>query len=98
MKHLLLFLHAFSGCDTTSSFYRQGKKRFVKLNLRNEALLQITQVSVSKQVQLDRIVDARQRLLVAPYGGKDDVTLNGLRFQVFTKSLVKANFNLASLP
>ncbi|GBL74028.1 hypothetical protein AVEN_230942-1 [Araneus ventricosus] len=52
---------------------------------------------MSKQAQLDRIVDAGQRLLVALYGGKDDDTLNSLRFQLFTNSLVKDNFNLASL-
>ncbi|GBN09761.1 hypothetical protein AVEN_58661-1 [Araneus ventricosus] len=88
MKKALLFLHAFSGCDTTSSFYRQGKKLF-QFILRKEAFLQITQVNMSKQVQLDSIVDAGQRLLVALYGGKDGDTLNGLRFQMFTKSLVK---------
>ncbi|GBL74200.1 hypothetical protein AVEN_231076-1 [Araneus ventricosus] len=53
---------------------------------------------MSKQVQLDCIIDAEQRLLVALYGGKDDDTLNGLRFQLFTKSLVKVNFNLTSQP
>ncbi|GBN66090.1 hypothetical protein AVEN_80520-1 [Araneus ventricosus] len=53
---------------------------------------------MSKQAQPDRLVDAGQRLLVALYGGKDDDTLNGLIFQLFTKSLVKENFNLASLP
>ncbi|GBN38244.1 hypothetical protein AVEN_261442-1 [Araneus ventricosus] len=44
------------------------------------------------------IVDGGQGLLVELYVGKDDDTFNGLKFQLFTKWLVKANFNLASLP
>ncbi|GBL96754.1 hypothetical protein AVEN_111882-1 [Araneus ventricosus] len=51
-----------------------------------------------KQPLLYRIVDTGQRLLVALYGGKDDNTLNSLKFQLFTKLFVKANFNLVSLP
>ncbi|GBN66397.1 hypothetical protein AVEN_231627-1 [Araneus ventricosus] len=53
---------------------------------------------MSKQAQLDRIVDAGQRLLEALYGSEDDDTLNDLRFLLFTKSLIKDNFNLAILP
>ncbi|GBM65354.1 hypothetical protein AVEN_268984-1 [Araneus ventricosus] len=47
------------------------------------------EVHISKQAQLDRIVDAGQRLLVTLFEGKDDDTLNCLRFQLLTKSLVK---------
>ena len=36
--------------------------------------------------------------MVALYGGKTGDTLNELRFHLFAKSLVKSNFNLASLP
>ncbi|GBM44429.1 hypothetical protein AVEN_202968-1 [Araneus ventricosus] len=43
MKNALLLLHAVRGCDTTSSFYRQGNEK-LKLIFRNEALLRITQV------------------------------------------------------
>ena len=60
VKNALLFLHAFSGCDTTSSFYRQGKKKFVKLIVQNEKLLEFTQVFMSKDDHLDSIVDAGQ--------------------------------------
>ncbi|GBM80946.1 hypothetical protein AVEN_275445-1 [Araneus ventricosus] len=67
---------------------RQGKN---KLILRSEALY------TSKHAQMDRIVDAGQRLLVVIHGFKDDGTLNDLGFQLFTKSLVKDNFNFASL-
>ncbi|GBM12521.1 hypothetical protein AVEN_188695-1 [Araneus ventricosus] len=40
----------------------------------------------------------RAKTLVELYGVQDDDTLNGLRFQLFTKSLMTDNFNLASLP
>ncbi|GBN38750.1 hypothetical protein AVEN_125187-1 [Araneus ventricosus] len=81
-----------------SSSYRQRKKKFVKLIFRSELLLQTTKVYMSKQARLHRIVDAGQRLLVPLHGGKDDYTLNGLRFQSFTKLFGKDNFNLDSLP
>lgn len=32
------------------------------------------------------------------YGGKENETLNDLRFRLFEKSIIKSNFNLASLP
>jgi len=38
VKNNILFLHAFSGCDTTSSFLRQGKMKFVKLLEKNNKL------------------------------------------------------------
>ncbi|GBM13423.1 hypothetical protein AVEN_54426-1 [Araneus ventricosus] len=84
MKNDLPFLQAFSGCDTSSSFYRQGKK-IVKLILRNKTLLQITQVFMSKHTHPDSIADTEQNLLVALYGRKDDNTLNGFRFRLFAK-------------
>ncbi|XP_054709324.1 kinesin-like protein KIF11-A [Uloborus diversus] len=31
IRENILFLHAFSGCDTTSALFRQGKKKFVKI-------------------------------------------------------------------
>ena len=81
-----------------SSLYRQGKKKFVKLVVQNEKLLKVIQVFMSKDHPLDSIVDAGQKFFVALYGGESDDTLNGLRFQLFAKSMVKIQFYLASLP
>ncbi|GBN66393.1 hypothetical protein AVEN_231623-1 [Araneus ventricosus] len=52
---------------------------------------------MSKQAQLDRKAEAGQTLLVELYVGRDYDTLNGLRFQLFIKSLMKDNFNFSSL-
>lgn len=98
VKNCLLFLHAFSGCDTTSALYRQGKKKFVKLMVQNPELLEVAEVFMSKDAHPDSLLDAGQKFLVALYGGKSGETLNVLRFQLFAKSLLKTNFNLASLP
>jgi hypothetical protein len=98
VKNSLLFLHAFSGCDTTSSLYRQGKKKFVKLAVQDEKLLEINEVFMCKDAHPDIIAEAGQTFLVALYGGKNGDTLNSLRFQLFAKSLVKPTFSLASLP
>jgi hypothetical protein len=78
VKNSLLFLHAFSGCDTTSSLYRQGKKKFVKLAVQDEKLLEINEVFMCKDAHPDIIVEAGQTFLVALYVGKNDDTLNSL--------------------
>lgn len=38
-KNILLFLHAISGCDTTSAFYGQGKMLAIKKIEKNQNLL-----------------------------------------------------------
>jgi hypothetical protein len=40
----ILFLHAFSGCDTTSAFFRQGKMKFLKLLNKNKQLGQLVSI------------------------------------------------------
>ena len=55
MKENILFLHAISGCDTTSSFFRQGKLKFVKLLEKDERLQEIVKVfkkTTQHQLQL----------------------------------------------
>lgn len=95
----ILFLHAFSGCDTTSSFHRQGKMKFVTLLKSNEELQTAVRVFRDVNANSDEIDKAGQLVLARLYDNKTTGnTLNELRFQLFAKSLSKHRFNLASLP
>ncbi|CAG9818117.1 unnamed protein product [Phaedon cochleariae] len=60
-----------------------------------------TSLELFKKQDVDEQVLAKagERLLIAVYGGGEDVrSLNELRFNCFTKSVSKAKFNLATLP
>ncbi|CAG9820817.1 unnamed protein product [Phaedon cochleariae] len=96
--HILL-LHAISGCDTSSSLFNIGKAKFV--NALQKAPKIGTSLELFKKQDVDEQVLAKagERLLIAVYGGGEDVrSLNELRFKCFTKSVSKAKFNLATLP
>ena len=72
----ILFLHAFSGCDTTSSFFRQNKLKLVKTLIHNEELWKVVQVLQNLNAKLQEIEEAGITFLAALYGGKrSDVSL-----------------------
>ena len=60
----ILFLHAFSGCDTTSALFRQGKKKFV--NILNNPVVKIFNCENACPDDIDK---AGQKVLIALYGG-----------------------------
>ncbi|MEX5543952.1 hypothetical protein, partial [Pseudomonas poae] len=65
-----LFLHAFSGCDTTSAFFRQGKIKFVKTLEKNPLLQEAVTIFNSDCATPDEIDLVSQRFLEAVYGDK----------------------------
>ena len=38
LEYLLTFIHAFTGCDTTSCFFKQGKNKIIKILLKDSGL------------------------------------------------------------
>lgn len=97
-KHTL-FLHAFSGCDTTSSLFNQGKTKFCTLIAKNRAVHEIIELFNQQDATPEEIAEAGVRFLVALYGGNmDKESLEEIRFQRFATSTLKSKFNLASLP
>ncbi|CAH2085001.1 unnamed protein product [Euphydryas editha] len=95
LEHIL-FIHAFSGCDTTSSFYNIGKSKFIN------TLIILTQSSVElfKQEKVDPevLTCAGEQFLIALYGGdKHEKSINILRFHRFAKSMTANKVNHLSL-
>ncbi|GBM09229.1 hypothetical protein AVEN_226724-1 [Araneus ventricosus] len=61
------FLHAFSGCDTTSALFKQRKKKF--MNVRNSTeLQQVVNILRDENACLDDIDEAVQKVFIALYG------------------------------
>lgn len=44
LKNIILFAHAFSGCDTTSAFFNQGKNNFFQILNNNPQLREDAEV------------------------------------------------------
>lgn len=95
----ILFLHAFSGCDTTSSIFNVGKMKFVNTLQKNTYLGAGLSLFIEDDVDKNVLATAGERFLIALFGGGQDVkSLGDLRYKCFAKSVNKNKFNLATLP
>lgn len=72
----LLFLHAFSGCDTTSAAYNIGKLKFIKIMEKHLELASGTALSLSDKVDPSLLTVIGERFFVALYGGNKEDTLD----------------------
>ena len=102
-KHLELskyvaFLHAVSGCDTVSSFYKQGKNKLVKVFNSNHAYLQLLDVFYQKNAQRDEIAKNMYKIISLLYSNKINVKLNEHRYEHFKRSTSRASFKLENIP
>lgn len=94
----ILFLHAISGCDTTSALFNQGKLKFLSLLDKNDSLVEAIAIFQELEADVNALARAGEFFLLALYGGSfEKDTLDSLRYQYFTKSVSKNKF-LASLP
>lgn len=96
----MLFLHAFSGCDTTSYLYNQGTAKIIKTLKNNPELLPCVQVFQKSNSTAAEIADAGQKFLLCLYGCKtpETTTLNVYGYKCFVKTAFKNKHTLASLP
>ena len=79
----LLFVHALSGCDTTSRLYGMGKPKALKKAASSEYLRQQAAVFKSASSQQSDIIRVGENALVCLYRGQAGETLDMLRFQLF---------------
>lgn len=97
-KKNLLFLHAFSGCDSTSAFFRQGKIKFIKTFEKNTSLQKTVAAYMDPNATPDQVAEAGAKFIVTVYTGASNKSLNETRLELFHKALSKSYFNLACLP
>ena len=79
----LLFIHAWSGCDTTSATFGQGKTNLMKKIQTSEEVQQISLLMGDPCMTADEIGKAGVRLFVILFGGKHEDSLNFLRYVKF---------------
>ena len=56
VKDNILFLHAFSGCDSTSAIFRQGKMKFVKLLDKDAEVQKAVEVFKNRNATAEEVV------------------------------------------
>lgn len=95
----ILFLHGFSGCDTTSAIYRKGKTSFIKLFDQKPLLREISTVFYDPTSTANVIADAGEKMFLEVYRAPcTQSEINRYRFTVFLKSCTKPKPDLSSLP
>ena len=82
----LLFLHAITGCDTTSRLYGVGKATALK---KSENVLHFKEQAnvFSCHSTVSDVVTAGEKALVSLFGGKPGIGLNALRYQRYFEKL-----------
>ena len=86
----ILFLHALSGCDTTSRLFGIGKAAVLKKFKTNATLQQAAKVFDSVSATPELIESAGETALVVMYNGKKKQSLNELRLSRYCEKVAKS--------
>ena len=69
-----LFLHAFSGCDSTSSIYGISKATLFKIVIENKSLQDVATIFCSDNLSKDQVITAGETVMVIIFNGTPDQT------------------------
>lgn len=95
----ILFICAFSGCDTNSSTYNVGKMKFIKTLEKHPKLVSAVELFKQETVDPTVLASAGERFYIALYGGnQNEKSIDHLRYKRFVKSVTKSKCNISSLP
>lgn len=104
----ILFLHAISGCDTTSAFFRKGKKSMVEKLANNvtkgggdNELGAAIESFKKHDLSHETVFENGKSVILAFYTDSRAKTLTALRYETFTRLTAKKTHTattLASLP
>ena len=86
IRSKLLFIHAITGCDTTSRLYGIGKT-LSKVQCSDE-LTKISEVFMQENANKDDIISAGEKALVLLYNGNSGDDLDALRYKPFQEKVV----------
>lgn len=99
-RKALIGLHAFSGNDYVSSFFRKGKKAFWKAMLKRQEYIRLfAELGSSPQVP-DHISQGLEKFVCALYGNQTMSSANKLRHKIFLQKFDKEKkvIDLSLLP
>ena len=88
--HILPFIHALTGCDTTSRVYGLSKGAAVKMSTADEQFVQNAEMFMKVSTK-DEIIAAGESALVSLYGGIPLEDLNLLRFRKFANRVMTSS-------
>lgn len=98
LRHIL-FLHAFTGCDTTSAAFRKGKVRFVKLYQKSAHIQNYAEVFTNPTSSQSDIEEAGSMCFLKWYGAPaNETSLNSFRYHSFVKSVTNMKPDISALP
>ena len=87
----LLFVHAYSGCDSTSRIFGIGKESaFQKLVKSDPVMKSCASAIIPQNKSQEDISYLGKNLMVDIFGGKSNDTLSSLRHVIFTKKVANA--------
>ena len=89
----LLFVHAWSGCDTTSATFGQGKTALLKKIKNSNKLQQISCLMSNTDAPPEQIGKAVNQVFIYMYGGKQEDSLNKLRYAKFIEMVSTGNID-----
>ena len=99
VANYMLFLHAMSGCDSTSALFNQGKVKFLKTLSTNLDLESYITKFTDPSAHPKEITAVGEKFLIALYGGNHPTTtLYKVRYKQYVTSAYKASANTASIP
>ena len=101
LKDSFLFFHAVTGCDTTSAIFNKGKQSAFKILQKDQELSKAVTAFNNSDLDPKTIIEVGERFLVRLYGGKNNVSLDELRYNLYNKTVARklsSSFNLATLP
>lgn len=87
----LLFIHTFTGCDTTSRIFGVGKKPFFQKFIKGDKDLESCAVCFTNEGQTcDIVEECGYKAMVLLFGGKPTNSLATLRYNVLKRKVVSA--------
>ena len=91
MCNELLFVHAYSGCDSTSKIYGIEKKSAFRKLVKSDPVMQYcASAFILQNKSQEDISDIGKYLMVDLFGGKSNDTLSSLRHIIFIKKVATA--------
>ena len=98
-KQHILFIHAFTGCDTTSAFYGKGKKDFAKICASSIEIQQAANIFKEKMQKIDTLLAVGVKCILALYGARSSDNLHELRHLKYMQGISGGKpVDLATLP
>ena len=86
----ILFLHAFSGCDTTSRIYGVSKSAVLSLFVKNESFRSCSGVFYDSNASRDNIIQAGEQCALLVYKARHLESLASVRLRIFNQTVAHA--------